>query len=184
MSKTPELPVNSVAKVLPIIWLFTIITIAIAAYFYISSGALAQQFLGLFKKQVDSYITPSISPTGVLKTTSVPSAVATNKPTSTPTKKPVACYRLNIREGEFASNKCYSRTDYDNLYYYLQRLDSAKFDLTAAQNSINITCNCRVPQECEFFKDSCTRDKAQKSQAETNINTYTTTIRSIIGRGR
>ena len=94
------------------------------------------------------------------------------------------CVRANIREGEFASNKCYSQADYEDLKYYLQRYDSAKFSLSGAESSMRITCNCRVQQECDFFKDSCERDKQQKSQAEADINNYRGIIQGIIAKGK
>lgn len=94
------------------------------------------------------------------------------------------CIRKNIREGEFASNKCYSQQDYEDLNYYLQRYNSAMFSLSGVENSMRITCNCRVQQECDFFKDSCERDKQQKSQAEADINNYRGIIQGIISRGK
>jgi hypothetical protein len=106
-------------------------------------------------------------------------------PTPTTIKKVVTkCNRINIREGEFASNKCYSQVDYDNLNYYLVRYNSAKFELQIADGSISITCNCRVPQECEFFKQSCADARQKKSTAESNIAKYRATIQTIIGRGK
>jgi len=93
------------------------------------------------------------------------------------------CYRKNIREGEFASNKCYSKKDYEDLEYYLQRFNSAVFDKNSAEGTIKITCNCRVPQECEFFKESCTETQQKKAQAEADINKYRNIIQEIIAKG-
>jgi len=59
-----------------------------------------------------------------------------------------------------------------------------KFSLSGAESSMRITCNCRVQQECDFFKDSCERDKQQKSQAETDINKYRGIIQGIIAKGK
>lgn len=130
-----------------------------------------------------------------------PTPTPTPKPSITPSPRPAPvkktapavgqtqpiysnCIRKNIREGEFASNKCYSQADYEDLNYYLQRYDSAKFSLSGAESSMRITCNCRVQQECDFFKDSCERDKQQKSRAEADINNYRGIIQGIIARGK
>ncbi|MBP9817270.1 hypothetical protein KBC75_00750 [Candidatus Shapirobacteria bacterium] len=187
MSRTPELPVNSTAKILPIIWLIFLIITSISAYLYFSSVRLNQQFIKPLIKYFDNNFSqseelakPSVSKTPSNFPTSIPTIIIT--PTI---KKSVAtCYRINIREGEFASNKCYSKTNYDNLSYYLQRFDSANFDLQSAQGTINITCNCRVAQECEFFKNSCAEAQQKKSNAEANISKYRSTIKTIISTGR
>lgn len=103
----------------------------------------------------------------------------------TPTQKPVsttytqpACNRYTIREGEFASNKCYTQKDYDDLTYYAQRFDSAVFSNNAAISSMRITCN-----GSEFFKSSCERDQAKKKQAEEDMNKYRGIIQGIIAKG-
>jgi hypothetical protein len=96
------------------------------------------------------------------------------------TQKPVvpSCQRYTIREGEFASNKCYSSKDYSDLIYYLGRFNDAAFSFNGAQSSMQITCN-----GSEFFKNSCESDKQQKSKAETDINNYRGIINGIIARG-
>ncbi len=90
-----------------------------------------------------------------------------------------SCNRYTIREGEFASDKCYVKKDYDELVYYLSRFNSAAFSYNGAISSMEITCN-----GSEFFKNSCEKNKAQKSQAETDMNNYRGIINGIIGRGK
>lgn len=182
MQKTPEIQGNPSAMVLPVIW-FVFITVALfAGLLYLLSGSFARQF-------TTALTPPTVTPTrpaAVITTT--PSPIPTNiiptKIISSPTKVIASCVRLNIREGEFASNKCYSRTDYDNLYYYLQRYNSAKFEIQIAQGTIGITCNCRNPRECDFFKESCSSAQKQKTQAESDINKYRSSIQTIIARGK
>lgn len=93
------------------------------------------------------------------------------------------CYKMNIREGEFASNKCYSQQDYEDLQYYLGRIQSAKLTLAGAEASMKITCE-GSDQAKSFFKDSCERDKQQKGQAESDIGKYRGTIQGIIAKGQ
>jgi len=90
-----------------------------------------------------------------------------------------SCNRYTIREGEFASDKCYAKKDYDDLVYYLSRFNSAAFSYNGAISSMEITCN-----GSEFFKNSCEKNKTQKSQAETDMNNYRGIINGIIGRGK
>ncbi len=126
---------------------------------------------------------PTLSPTPA----SLPAkqTVPAQKPAVKQTQPVVSsCIRKNIREGEFASNKCYSQQDYEDLEYYLSRFSSAVFSKDSAESSMRITCNCRVQQECDFFKDSCERDKQKKSQAESDINKYRGIIQGIIAKGQ
>lgn len=124
----------------------------------------------------------------VINITNVNNATTSSKTTTiTPTKAPVVkqnppvanCIRRNIREGEFASNKCYSQGDYEDLEYYLNRFNSAVFTLDGAEASMRITCS-----GSDFFKDSCERDKQRKSQAEVDISKYRGIIQGIIAKGR
>ncbi|MCL4375126.1 hypothetical protein M1523_04690 [Patescibacteria group bacterium] len=103
-----------------------------------------------------------------------------------PTSAPAApvnqipnCTQFTIREGEFASDKCYTSKDLADLQYYIQRFNSAVSMNNAAIASMQITCN-----GSDFFKNSCERDKAQKAQAENDINQYRTTIQGIIAKGK
>ncbi|NMC35801.1 hypothetical protein GYA49_02035 [Candidatus Beckwithbacteria bacterium] len=103
-----------------------------------------------------------------------------NNQQSTNTNSQVSsCTPFNIREGEFASNKCYSQQDYDDLQYYLQRFNSSAATYNGAVASMSITCN-----GSDFFKDQCEQDKKDKEQAEADINNYRNTINGIIAKGR
>ena len=144
-----------------------------------------RQFAADFKKAMEPTPTPTDAPEPTLFPTLTPKPARRTVPVNQQAQPVYSnCIRLNIREGEFASNKCYTQGDYDDLRYYLGRFSNAQFSLQSAENSIHITCNCRVQQECDFFKDSCERDKQQKSQAETDMNNYRGTINSIINRGK
>ena len=189
VSKSFNFTGNQTAKFLPIIWLFFIISISVVTYLYISSGAFADRFIKPLKKQFDDFsptFTPTLTPVPTLISTPSSTLVPTLKAkvTSKPQKTVVSCIQKNIPSGEFASNKCYSKADFNNLDRYLQEYNLAVFHLDAAQSSIRITCNCRTPRECEFFKDSCAEDQREKSQAESDINKYRSAIQSIIARGR
>jgi hypothetical protein len=97
-----------------------------------------------------------------------------------PTIIPAAptCMQYIIREGEFASDKCYSQKDYGDLMYYLQRFNSSASTYNGAVASMGITCT-----GSDFFKDSCERNKKQKEQSESDMNNYRGIIQGIIARG-
>lgn len=100
---------------------------------------------------------------------------------TTPANAEVAapsCTRYNIREGEFASNKCYSGKDYQDLVYYIDRFNSAVFSLNGANGQMSVTCN-----GSDFFKAQCDKNKQEKSQAESDMAKYRAIINGIIGRG-
>lgn len=181
MQNTPEIQGNPSVIVLPVIWFIFIIIALFVGSLYLFSGSFPRQFTA-------AIVSPTITPVPTTVITPTPSPVPTKViPTEIiprPTKVAASCVRLNIREGEFASNKCYSRADYDNLYYYLQKYNSAKFELQIAQGTIGITCNCRNPRECDFFKESCSSAQKQKTQAESDINKYRSLIQTIIARGK
>lgn len=107
--------------------------------------------------------------------------VGTVTPTTSNQTVPAApsCTRYQIREGEFASNKCYSNKDYDDLIYYLQRFNSAAASYNGAAASMSITCS-----GSDFFKNQCEQDKKDKADAEANINNYRGIINGIIARGK
>ena len=173
--------------------LLLLITLVIATVHQaVASGDFDKIFLKPFRQfaaDFEAVVNPTPTPALPPLPTSTPS------PTPLPIKKSVPvfrqtqpiysnCIRKNIREGEFASNKCYSQQDYEDLEYYLGRYSSAQFDLSGAEGSMRISCNCRVQQECDFFKDSCERDKQEKSQAEADINKYRGIIQGIIAKGK
>jgi len=90
-----------------------------------------------------------------------------------------SCTKFTIREGEFASDKCYSQKDHDDLTYYIERFNSATFSYNGAIASMRITCS-----GSDFFKDSCDQDTKQKTQAEQDINNYRGIINGIIAKGK
>jgi len=90
-----------------------------------------------------------------------------------------SCIQYPIREGEFASNKCYSQQDYNDLIYYLQQFNNSAFSFNGAVASMEITCS-----GSDFFKDSCERDKQRKQQAEQDMNQYRAEINAIIAKGQ
>lgn len=99
--------------------------------------------------------------------------------TGTGTKTTSNCTDFVIREGIFASDKCYSSKDLADLQYYLQRYNSAVFNQNAAASGSKITCN-----GSEFFKDECEEDKKQYDQALKDQEQYKGTIQGIIAKGK
>lgn len=93
---------------------------------------------------------------------------------------PVAnCTQYKIYEGEFASDKCYSSGDLNDLKYYISRYNSAVFEQNSNASSMKITCN-----GSEFFKNQCEEDKKEYDQAIKDKETYKTTIQGIIAKGK
>jgi tetratricopeptide (TPR) repeat protein len=102
------------------------------------------------------------------------------KKTSTNTQsQTVSCTSYPIREGEFASNKCYIKKDLDDLLYYLTQFNGAVATYNGAVSSMSITCN-----GSDFFKQQCEEDKATQSSAQSKIDSYKATIKSIIAKGK
>lgn len=173
------------------LFLICVALLALGIYQGIQSGDFNKILIQPFKQFLKGSETPAETPSPSL----LPAVTPTPTATPLPVKKsqpqvqytqPVVsnCIRKNIREGEFASNKCYSQQDFEDLQYYLQQYDSAVFSRDGAESSMKITCNCRVQQECDFFKDSCEKDKQQKSTAEANISKYKGIILGIIAKGQ
>lgn len=107
-------------------------------------------------------------------------APAPVKPTTIKTPAPVSCTQYKIREGEFASDKCYTKSDYNDLMYYLQRYNSAIFEYNGAANQANVTCQGFTDE----FKKLCEEAKAEMQKAEADKANYANTIRGIIAKGR
>jgi hypothetical protein len=110
-------------------------------------------------------------------------------PTPTPIKsvqsapvQPAAssCTNYNIREGKFASNKCYDAATLADLEYYLSRYDSVVFKINGAVGQANVTCSgftASFAAQCEQAKKTIADGKAQ-------LDTYTTTIQGLIAKGK
>lgn len=103
-----------------------------------------------------------------------PSQPKVEKPSVPP---PPACKRFNIREGEFASDKCYTSQDYDDLIYYIDRYNDSIFDYNAAGSAMNVHCNS------DYFAQYCEQDKKKRDEAQQNIDKYKETIKGIIAKG-
>ncbi len=143
-----------------------------AGYKVLSSGILDS----LSKSKIDNtmYLTPSPAATETQDVMQKPAYTA-------PSTAPVAnCTQYNIREGEFASNKCYAKQDYSDLIYYGQRFNDAIFDYNAATNSMNVTCN----GFSESFKAQCEQNQKDKAAAEADMAKYRAMLKEIIARGK
>ncbi len=192
--KDSPLPVKNIAKragiILTILSLLFISSISLTAYLSYKSKIVEQKIVAPFKQFFHDLTTeipkPTLTPIAIPSNTPIPVSTKTTIPAQVITypKQEASCIYKNIREGEFASNKCYSQQDFDDLQYYLNQFNSAVFDKSSAESSMRITCSCRVQQECDFFKDSCDKDKKQQSSADSNINKYRGIIQSIIAKGR
>lgn len=122
----------------------TIITIA-GIHQGVTSGDFDRSLLKPFREFAADF-EKATQPTPTLTPTSKPST--TPSPTPLPVKKsaPAAgqtqpvysnCIRKNIREGEFASNKCYSQQDYEDLNYYLNQYTSAVSSVSFYETKVN-----------------------------------------------
>lgn len=124
-----------------------------------------------------------------------PTPIPTPKPSTTPSPTPAPvkksapavqqtqpvtpnCIRKNIREGEFASNKCYSQQDYEDLSYYLNQYNSAVQSVSFYETKVNISCGNN-----DFFK-TCEQDKKEQQANLDNIPRYRSIIQGIIARGK
>lgn len=158
--------------------IFLIITIA-AIHQGVASGDFNKIFLSLLTE-------PSLPPSPTLMPSATPSA------TLAPIKKPAPvvqpaqpaqpvysnCIRKNIREGEFASNKCYLPQDYEDLDYYLNQYNSAVSSVSFYQTKVNISCGNN-----DFFK-TCDQDKKEQQANSDNIPRYRSIIQGIIAKGK
>lgn len=90
------------------------------------------------------------------------------------------CYRVEIKEGEYKSNKCYTRDDYTELKNYIWQIDKNTMELESAERRIEMTCEADSEQAREFFKDSCEDAQEDKKEAEDNIEKYQNKIKDIV----
>lgn len=95
-----------------------------------------------------------------------------------PSTKP-ECTQYKIYEGQFVSDKCYSKQDLSDLLYYLKRYNNAVLDQNNAARSSKITCNGST-----FFKSECENDKLQYEQALKDQDTYKIKVNEIIAKGK
>lgn len=90
-----------------------------------------------------------------------------------------SCTTVTIYDGEFASNKCYSKQDADALHYNLRKFNSATNTINFSESKLRIVCS-----DTGFFGDECDKTKAEKTQAEQDRRDSEAQIRAIVARGR
>lgn len=143
-----------------------------------------RQFSQDLKKATESSPTPSFTPlpSPSLTPTPPPAGGPTQKPVTKPAVKqqPVVsnCIQRNIREGEFASNKCYSQAHYEDLNYYLNQYNSAVGSVSFYETKVRITCGNN-----DFHK-TCEQDKKDQQANLDNVSRYRGIIQGIIARGK
>ena len=93
------------------------------------------------------------------------------------------CYRVEIEEDEFKSNKCYSWDNMVKLEDYLFELDKNRMMRDSAESRIEMTCEADTESAREFFKDSCEDAREDKEDAEDKIGEYKNKIREILSKG-
>lgn len=142
-----------------------------------------RQFSQDLKKATEPSPTPSFTP--LPSPSSTPTPPPAGGPTQKPNPKPVIqpkpvtnCIQRNIREGEFASNKCYSQQDYEDLNYYLNQYSSATGSVSFYETKVRITCGNN-----DFHK-TCEQDKKDQQANLDNISRYRSIIQGIIARGK
>lgn len=168
--------------------LFLLILFTIAGIHQgVASGDFDRVFLKPFRefavnleKAAQPLPTPTFSPLPTFSLSPTPTA----KPVPIQYTQPAVsnCIRANIREGEFASNKCYSQQDYEDLQYYLGRYQSAKLDLSSAEGFMRI--DCEAAKTFEVKKSDCEKDQQDKATAEAGVNKYRGIIQGIIAKGK
>lgn len=90
------------------------------------------------------------------------------------------CKQLTISQGEFASNKCYSTSDYNELSNYIRQFDTNAFNYNGAVAQANVTCNGFT----ESFKQQCEQSKADMKKYEEAMNGFRVAINAVIARGK
>jgi len=129
----------------------------------------------------------------VQQTPQQPSTIKTNQNLNTqyttkPTVQPEPeeerkCYRVEIEEDEFKSNKCYSWDNMVKLENYLFELDKNRMLRDSAESRIEMTCEADTESAREFFKDSCEDAREDKEDAEDKIGEYKNKIREMLSKG-
>lgn len=123
--------------------------------------------------QLDSTIKTdniSLSPEQTL-VTSAPKAVSNPVP---------SCIQYKIREGEFASDKCYSASDLSDLEYNINKLNNAVFEYNGTVNMVNVTCGGFT----ESFKQQCEQGKKDLDMYNKQIEEAKAAIRNSIAKGK
>jgi len=137
--------------------------------------------------------TTSQSQPSIEKTPQQPSTNQINQNTSTQyntnpkvQSEPVVerkCYRVEIEEDEFKSNKCYSWDNMVKLEDYLFELEKNRNMRDSAESRIEMTCEADTESAREFFKDSCEDAREDKEDAEDKIGEYKNKIREMLSKG-
>ncbi len=153
----------------------------------VQSGDFDRIFIAPFR-QFSADLQKAMEPTPTPTPLILPSPSFTPKPTVKATSAPVVkqskpvvvsnCIQKNIREGEFASNKCYSQADYEDLNYYLNQYNSAVSSVSFYETKVRITCGNN-----DFHK-TCEQDKKDQQANSDNIPRYRSIIQGIIARGK
>lgn len=172
----------------------TVFLIIAGIYQGIQSGEFNKVFIKPFKEFASEMakatqptprpaLTPLIIPTppATTSTSTSTTKVIINQPAPAikqPRPAVSNCIRKNIREGEFASNKCYSQQDYEDLSYYLNQYNSAVGSVSFYETKVRISCSNN-----DFFK-TCEQDKKDQQANLDNIPRYKSTIQGIIAKGQ
>lgn len=93
------------------------------------------------------------------------------------------CYRVEIEEDEFKSNKCYTWDNMVKLENYLFELEKNRNIRDSAEGRIEMTCEADTESAREFFKDSCEDAREDKKEAEDKIGEYKNKIREMLSKG-
>jgi len=170
--------------------IFGILTVLVLAsltsgiYFGVKNNKFYQIFIEPFN-EIGEELSKEASPSGLVLPTPTASPSATPTPTKKVTPKvqyptPVGsnCTRKSIREGEFASNKCYTEADFEDLNYYLNQYNSAVSSVSFYETKVSISCGNN-----DFFK-TCEQDKKDQQANLDNIPRYRSIIQGIIAKGR
>lgn len=122
----------------------------------------------------------SNSNTNVENMDAVLTPLATLTPTRIPFTPTPSCIQYKIREGEFASDKCYSSSDLSDLEYQINKLNTAVFNYNGTVNQVNVTCNGFT----ESFKQECEQGKKDLERYNKDIEDAKNAIRASIAKGR
>lgn len=138
-----------------------------------------REFAADFEKATQPSPTTTFSPMPSTSPTPTPVPIKKSAPAVQQTQPVyINCIRRNIREGEFASNKCYAQQDYEDLNYYLNQYNSAVGSVSFYETKVRISCGNN-----DFHK-TCEQDKKDQQANLDNIPRYRSIIQGIIARGK